>query len=97
MKSLYKNLIFIILVSNAVVFSFYSTLIRLDYILFILIFLLMLFNKDFLIPKKALLTISFFFLLGISTALIYSSNINGVIINYIALTFLISLFYYQEH
>ena len=93
MKSLYKNLIFIILVSNAVVFSFYDNLIRLDYILFILLFLLLLFNKDFFIPKKFLLFVSFFFLIGISTSLIYNSNLNGVIINYIALTFLISLLY----
>jgi len=93
MKSLYKNLIFIILVSNAVVFSFSDNSIRLDYILFILLFLLLLFNKDFYIPKKVILILSFFFLIGISTALIYSSNLNGVIINFIALTFLISLLY----
>lgn len=61
MKSLYKNLIFIILVSNAVVFSFSDNSIRLDYILFILLFLLLLFNKDFYIPKKVILILSFFF------------------------------------
>jgi hypothetical protein len=93
MKLLYKNLVFIILISNAVVFSFYDNSIRLDYILFILLFLLLLFNKDFYIPKKVILILSFSFLIGISTALIYSSNLNGVIINFIALAFLISLIY----
>ena len=93
MKLLYKNLVFIILISNAVVFSFSDNSIRLDYILFILLFLLLLFNKDFYIPKKVILILSFSFLIGISTALIYSSNLNGVIINFIALTFLISLIY----
>lgn len=93
MKSLYKNLIFFILVSNAIAFSFYDTLIRLDYILFIVLFLLLLFNKSFFVPKKPLFVISLFFLIGISTSLIYSSNLNGIIINYIALTFLISLLY----
>lgn len=93
MNILLRNLVLLIFISNAIVLSFGNNTIRLDYILFFILFVTLVINKNFYIPKNFLLYISIFFFIGLITSIVYGSNLFGVIINYVALVFIVSIIY----
>ena len=93
MNLVLRNLVLFILISNAIVLSFGNNIIRLDHILFFILFITLVLNKNFYIPKNFLLYISIFFLIGLITSIVFGSNISGVAINYMALVFIVSILY----
>ena len=93
MNLVLRNLVLFILISNAIVLSFGNNIIRLDHHLFFILFITLVINKNFYIPKNFLLYISIFFLIGLITSIVYGSNISGVAINYMALVFIVSILY----
>ena len=86
-----RTLIILLFLSTAVVFDFNSFEIRLDYILYVVLFFGLLINGKFHISKFAFLFLFIFFVFGILMSLLYEKNTEGVVVSYIAFMFLISI------